>query len=409
MRKMMLALAIALFPLSTHADGGASILKLVEQGRFDEARAELAKEKHTDLDALLLEARIRMVAKKATEAVTILRAILAAQPQLIGVRQLLAEALMDAEDWDAASYHLKALQAADPRPGAQAAYANGLKTIAARKPFGVYGSIAITPSDNATDASNSEDYRSGVKSKSNIGLFVRRHVGTHRFQLNLETDITLNSVDRFKRASPRASLSWQNRRGRNYEQARLTFERVFDHDSVNKSKTAQATVGFGRMLDTRHDIFGSASLRRTTYDNAPASNGHGLSGEIGLSRQISPSFYIYGAVGYNRYSAEAVYSSYKMPSLRVGGGMSWKGGWNATLALSGSYKEYDGPMRFMGLGTSTIRKDRTVAIQASIVNSNFSWAGFAPRLNCSWQKVESTIDRNDSLSRECGLLLTREF
>ena len=81
--------------------GAAGLLAMVGQGQYGKARDALRAAEHTDVDVLFLEAQILAHQGRLSEAVAAYRAILAANPGLTPVRQILAQTLFNMGDYDA--------------------------------------------------------------------------------------------------------------------------------------------------------------------------------------------------------------------------------------------------------------------------------------------------------------------
>ena len=75
--------------------GGAGLLSMVGQGQYDKARTALGQVEHSQVDELFLEAQILAHQGRLEEAVAAYRTILAANPGLTPVRQILAQTLFN--------------------------------------------------------------------------------------------------------------------------------------------------------------------------------------------------------------------------------------------------------------------------------------------------------------------------
>lgn len=92
-----------------------NILQLVGAGEFDGAREALAATPHSPIDELFLEAQILIRQGRPEDAISIYRALLAAKPGLIPIRQLLAKTLLEIGDFEAARFHFRTLLETDNR------------------------------------------------------------------------------------------------------------------------------------------------------------------------------------------------------------------------------------------------------------------------------------------------------
>jgi len=124
------------------------VLTLVQQGKFEEARALLRSFEAGKFDILFLEAQIQRAEGKPDEAVKTLRSILADEPGLILARRTLAQTLIDMRDFEAAEFHLKILNRSDPNPTARGSYRQALARISRARPYGVSASFSLVPSSN---------------------------------------------------------------------------------------------------------------------------------------------------------------------------------------------------------------------------------------------------------------------
>ena len=428
LKRLLLCLCLAVTPAAAQDDGGLNILQLVAAGDYSGARAALAARPHGTIDRLFLEAQIRTHRKIYSDAITIYRALLQAQPGNILVRQALADVLFQNEEYDAARFHFQELRRVDTRPVAQAVYANALRMIQEKKNYGFSASVTLTPSTNINGGTRNQTVEvndnvtlnagelsveeSGIGLQVIFGGFYRIPVDEAFLTFRLSAAQTVYSNDIFNVLVPSASVTYSLGTGRQ----RLSLSASLSQTILNEEEDPGITdrtdsvarsfaLSLSEPLTPRTTLFGSLRFTALEYDDAPTSTGQGVFLESGVNFALSPTVTLVGALRHGIYDAEENFASYSIPGLRAGVGVSFKGGWQTYFEGQYELQRYSERLLFQ----DSLRKDREFALRANIVNSRINYAGFAPRVSCTWRKTASTIDIYDAETTECALNFTRGF
>ncbi len=424
-------------PMSASAQSaGVDILELVQQEKYDDARAELAKTPHTDLDAVFLEAQIFTRQGNPEEAVRIYRAILAVQPDRIEIRQVLARTLLEMGDLEAARFHFRTLLETDRRPGIVEQYANVLRQIERNTPSGVSATFAIVPSTNINRGTTNTFVQSGdptsgtinqsSKETSGVGIqigvngflrFPREQGGLYTASASaiqvIYSDPIYNVFQptlalKFENGSQAGIWSWE-------VFARRTFRRDVSQPSGivgvpgTVSNSSSNSYGFAlsgrRALTAPNILTYSAVLQQTEFDSLTNQSGPTGTFKLGIQRNLSPSTAINGGIALGRGLPKGDSFKYRSAGVEFGLSKSWTGGWATFVGVESGVRWYDANFGFTG----TKRNDRYLTLTGSVLNSTFSWQGFSPRVTCSIQTNASNIGFYDFDATECNVLLTRGF
>ena len=429
LKRLLLCICLAASPAAAQEnDGGLGILSMVAAGDYTGARAALEARPHSMIDRLFLEAQISTHAGQLSDAITIYRAILQAQPANIPVRQALADALFRNEEFEASRFHFTELRSADPRPAAQQIYANALRAIQEKRNYGFSASLTLTPSTNINGGTRNqtEEVNDNVTlnagelgvEESGIGLqvvfggFYRIPVDEAFVTFRLSASQTVYSNDIYNVLIPSASVTYSLGTGRKrFSLAASVSQTILNEDKdptvTDRTDAVSRSVilSFSEPVSPRMATFGSVRFNALEYDDAPTSNGEGVFLEGGVNYALSPTVSLIGAVRHGVYDAEQRFASYRIPGFRAGIGVNWKGGWQTYVEGQYELQRYSERLLFQ----DGLRKDREYAVRANILNSRINYAGFAPRVSCTWRKTDSTIGIYDSETTECAVNLTRGF
>ncbi len=394
-----------------------TILQLVGQGKFDEARAALAATPHALIDRLFLEAQIFLALGQLPEAAATFRAMLAEAPGLIPVRQTLADILFQLEDYSGARFHFERLVEIDPRPEAREAYARAIARIRREEPAGVSAILTFTPSTNINRGSANETFGNGSitsQEKSGIGITVG---GNGFYKLDAGENAVVNarasvqktfySEDEFDQTSVQASLSYIHTAPDAESLATFSTSRVLRNPDIGNDhyRTYSLRTQTRRALKGANILTFGSTATYTDYDSSSGPSGPSVTTDLALQSQITPSFSANFSLNATRAMPQNDYQRYSGWGLGMGGSTSWKGGWSTYLGIEGGFRKYDGVFPL----TSLKREDSFIALRGSVLNSTIVLRGFSPRVNCFAQANGSNISLYDYNVVECGLQFTRGF
>lgn len=400
--------------------GGAGLLALVGQGQYGKARAALQQSEHTDVDVLFLEAQILAHQGRLDEAVIAYRAILAANPALTPVRQILAQTLFNMGDYDAARFHFRTLLEAEPNRELRVQYANALRVIEQQVPSGINASFAIRPSTNINRGTYNTSFQAGAlnftidpnsRQVSGVGIQVGLN-GFYRVPVAEDAVVTLNAGasqsiyedDAFNVTQPYASVAY-TKSGVQSTWTGTAFANRALRDGGNHVTTYGLQYSARRQLDGPYVLSYSAVAQQADYDIQPAQSGPTVSFDVGVQQQVNPTTSLNAGVKLARGVPESDAFKYVSTSVYGGVSRSWSGGWSGFAGVEVGTRRYDD--NFTAL--TFARDDEFVTLSTSILNSTISYAGFAPRLNCSVQLNSSNVAFYDYNATECSFELTRGF
>lgn len=405
----------------------AEIFQLVNAGDFDGARAALAKLPHSQVDELFLEAQILLKQGRPDDAVTIYRALLAALPDLIPVRQLLANALLQQGNYEAARFHFRTLLETDPQKAMHQRYANALRLIQQKIPSGASASFALIPSSNLNRGTENERFnssnliitdsgrrKSGIGGQFTINGFLRypQEEGS-LVTLSASAVATVYSSPEYNSITPTISASYQSTSEIGIWSIeaflRKSFRRDIPTSSTSSSNFTSTSYGLGfssrRKLEGPNIFVTSMSLQQVDYDTQPAQTGPIGQASFGLQRQINPTTSLVGGLKLGRGLPESQHLRYRSSAIYLGISKNWTGGWSSYVQTEAGSRWYDTDFP----GTTFSRDDGYVSLTGSVLNSTLSWRGFSPRLTCLVQNNRSNITFYDYTATECNVILTRDF
>lgn len=401
-------------------EDGRSLLSMVGQGQYDRARGALADVEHTRIDELFLEAQILAHQGRLAEAVEIYRAILAADPNLVPVRQVLAQTLLNMGDFSAARFHFRTLMEAEPSQDVRLQYANALRIIDQQTPSGINASLAIIPSTNINRGTYNRSIQTGAlnftidpssRQSSGVGLqfglnaYWRKPVAADAVvTLSAGVSRTFYDADQFDITQPYVSAVY-SKSAPTGSWSLTGFANRAIRDADDNYTTYGLAFSGRKLLKEANILTYALQGQQTDFDTQTAQSGPTFSGDLGMQRQLSPSLSVSGGVKLSRGLPEVDHLKYVSASVYGGVAKSWRGGWSGTAGLELGNRWYDAD--FVGLLFE--RKDEFVTLRGSLLNSTISYAGFAPRINCSVQFNSSNVAFYDYNATECSFELTRGF
>lgn len=401
-------------------NAASSILQLVAAGDFDGARRELAATPHSPIDELFLEAQILVRQGRPEDAVSIYRAVLAAQPGLIPIRQLLAKTLLEMGDFEAARFHFRTLLETDTRNGVQQQYAAALRLIQQKIPSGISASFSIIPSSNINRGTTNSIIQTGLgpfqispssREQSGVGLqfgltgFLRVPQGeAGLLTFSASAFQTFYSKSEFNVLQPSLSASYQSTSATGIWSIEAFARRAF-RDVGSDYTTLGLQYSGRRKLSGPNVLTYSVLGQDVQYDTDPALSGPTINFDLGLQRQITPTTAISGGVRVGRGLPEVDHLKYRSASIYGGISRNWNGGWATFTGVEVGTRWYDS--NFTALPFK--RDDQFMVLTGTVLNSTFSWQGFSPRVSCSVQKNVSNVAFYDYTATECNIQMTRDF
>ena len=401
-------------------NNGAGLLSMVGQGQYDTARDALAQVEHSPVDEAFLEAQILAHQGRLVEAVEIYRAILAASPDLVPVRQVLAQTLLNMGDFDAARFQFRTLMEAEANADLRVQYANALRLIDQQTPSGINASLAIIPSTNVNRGTYNTSIQAGAlnfsidpssRQSSGVGLqfglngFWRKPVNSNSvLTFAAGASQTLYDDDQFNILQPYVSVAYSRT-----EPTSTWSLTGFANRALRESGDDYTTYGMQyaarRQLTGPNTLSYSLQAQQTDFDVQTVQSGPTYSLDVGVQRQINPTTSITGGVKLSRGLPEGDHLKFLSTSLYGGVSKNWRGGWTAFTGLEVGTRNYDA--NFTALPFE--REDEFLTLRGSVLNSTISYAGFAPRLNCTVQFNTSNVAFYDYNATECSFELTRGF
>ena len=400
--------------------GAAGLLAMVGQGQYGKARDALRAAEHTDVDVLFLEAQILAHQGRLSEAVAAYRAILAANPGLTPVRQILAQTLFNMGDYDAARFHFRTLMEAEPNPDLRVQYANALRVIEQQIPSGINASFAIRPSTNINRGTYNTSFQAGAlnftidptsRQVSGVGLQVGVN-GYYRIPVSDSAVVTLSAGasqtiyedDSFNVTQPYASVAYTKNAAQSTWTGSVFVNRAY-RDAGNHVTSYGLQYSARRQVNGPYVLTYSAVAQQADYDTQPTQTGQTYSFDLGIQQQVNPTTSLSAGLKLARGLPESDAFKYWSTSAYAGVSRNWRGGWSGFMGVEVGGRRYDD--NFTAL--TFARDDEFVTLSGSLLNSTISYAGFAPRLNCSLQINSSNVAFYDYNATECSFELTRGF
>ncbi len=397
----------------TNGDG---VLGLVGQGQYDKARDALKSVPHNQLDQLFLEAQILAHQGQLSKAVEAYRVILAIQPGLVPVRQVLAQTLLNMEDWDAARFQFRTLMEAEPNADLRVRYANALRIIDQKTPSGINASVAVVPSTNVNRGTYNDTISNFTidpdsQEESGVGLvfglngFYRKPVSGNGV-VTLAAGIVQSVYEEaaFMVTQPYANVAYTETASDSIWSLTGFASKTY-RDENNDALTYGLRYAARRQLSGPNTLSYSFQAQNTEYSKYENQSGPTVSMDVGLQKQISPTMGISGGVKLSRGMAEDDAFKYWSTSVYGGVSNSWRGGWNASARLELGIRPYDGDFTLL----SFARDDEFAILTGSVLNSTISYGGFAPKLTCTIQLNRSNVAFYDYNAQECSFEFTRGF
>ena len=404
--------------------GLARAQALFDAGRFDEALAELrpltaGREIDAGAAFLLGLAAIEASRRGATdaerdalldEAIAVLRAMLAARPDLVRVRLELARAFFYKEEDGLARDHFERVLAGDVPESVAANVQDFLLRMRARRRWTAYLGLAIAPDSNIGSGSDEEIiYIHGLPfvrdnpdelTTSGVGVSVwtggeYHHPAGDRLRLRAGADLRrseypggeFDETHLALHAGPRWLIGPRTEASVDATARRRWTAGTGDYDAGG----ARAHVR--RVLGPRVSANVRGSWERRMYRDQKTSDGPVYDLSLGGAWTITPVLRTDATFGYSRERPER--RDYRNASRRLRGGVSaiLPRGFNVGGSVQVRSTDYEGDWSFYTRGPP--REDLTRTLSVSVFKRDFTLYGFAPQLVVTHEERTSTAQIHD--------------
>ncbi len=427
MNRRLPGLLFALFLLlpfaAAHADNFSTLKSLIESGRYDAARAFVAKASagtaNGALEIAFVDALILKVEGRYDEAARRMRAILSRNPNLTRVRGELADTLLRIGDTEGASFNLQRLADSSTDAQQRSFYDSYLNAIRQKRPWTLDAYVALAPSTNINNGVSGDTVVIGGvpfdaashESKSGIGASFGV-AGTYRFDLSPKWDLTFGG---------RSS-------GNLY--ADSTFDQVYGSAFAEFAYTApkwrvgvglagdRAVMGwrgynwdYGPQLSFSRDLgrFGgvvaTAGWRKIGYDDLTGLSGDETDFAIRYRQSLTPSSSFGLGFAYSRANTDATFNGYDgyKPSIELYKELPWGMLGSAQVAYQWRTYRANFPL------TGRPRADGQLSIDLAVTFRNLSWKGFAPKIEYTYTQNDSNVQLYSYRSHTIGLFLSKKY
>ncbi|GLQ53774.1 surface lipoprotein assembly modifier [Devosia nitrariae] len=413
------------FPVAGEAEAaGPALAHLVAQGDFEEARrllrAGLEGQPAAPLHLAQLEGIIRQRQGRTSEAIDIFRAILSAAPDFTPARMELARALRVSGDTEAAYHHFEILSRAGDHPVLRQMAATAMSAIAADRPYGFSGHVALLPSTNVNKGSGRTTFTAGglefvidddSRAASGIGLAVGGDA-FGRLQLGNAHALT-------------AALGLDIRKYENadFDEASLEGELMLSHETAAFRLDLGPTgafhwqgwepylvqygvaARFAAPLSPRDLVTLSFEALAQDYVDLDYRDGWRLTTAASFQHAVSPSLSVWVSLGGTLERTEREHLDHSDVVAGLGVSKEWAGGLITTLFGSYEYHGYLGNYP----ATSAPRRDDKVALGVTLSHRAINLGGFTPQASYQYSRQFSNVGFFDYDSHDLNLGLSKKF
>ena len=425
LRVFLLAIAMAIVALSPAraADTFVRLKALIESGQYEQAR-ELAAHaspnpKVNALNLAFTNALILKVQGKYAEAAKAMRAILSDYPNLTRVRGELADTLYRMGDTEGAQFNFQLLADSSTTPGQRSFYDNYLTAIRQKRPWTLSAYVAVAPSTNVNNGISGDTVIIGGvpfnaashKGESGIGL-ASGVAGTYRFDLAPHWDFTLgaktdglfyldNSYDQLTGSTfgefAYTARDWRLGFGVTADRMTMGWE------GYNWDIGPQ--VSLRRNFGPWGTLIGTAGWKQVTYDTIDAYSGGETDLGLRYLKTLNPSSSVGVGMLYSHVDANISFNGYDRFRPSVEFYKELPGGLLTSAQLSYEWRNYAANFPLMG----TPREDREFDLTAAVTFRNWSWHGFAPKVQYTLTLNDSNVPLYTYNSQAIGFYLTKQY
>lgn len=422
-------LAAAPWPTAhASADVGAEASRAIQhvaRGDHDTARAILRKavadRKDAPLHLAQLEGLILRSQGRDREAIDVFRFILSQQPNFTPARIELSRALADAGEADAALHQLQVIElgSSDPEVRRQArAYGERVKD---ERPYGFSGYVGFLPSTNVNKGSGKTVFKVGdmefaidddSRGKSGAGIGAGGNA-YRTFHLDQSTRLTWSGAADLKKygasdAFDELALSTNLSLARRFGRLELHAGPAMDYRLVAWEPYAfryGVTAGADFDLAARTRLYSGGTYLRQDYLSASYRDGWIFLGYAGLRHAFSPAIAASLTTNYIAERTARGYLDHDDWRLSAQIDHEWRGGLITSMAAGVGVRDYRGHFP----GTTMARRDNVWSAGVTVMNRNWSFNGFAPRLKYEYTRQTSNISFYDYDSHDVDLTFTKRF
>lgn len=387
--------------------------RLLSGSRFDEGDLGYA--------AATLQAVLYRRQGQLEEAEALLRRIVAERPSFSRVRLELADLLAQRGNRNGAAYHLRILADSAEDPGSRRRFESFIDRTSPEKPFSIGGFISIAPNTNINNGSSSDtimlaglpfEITPGGRAQSGIGVRAGVNAAlTHRLSETVtvyaagSAVISEYSGSRFDTLTGDFRLGLR-KRGLDYL---LGAELIADRRLIAWTPT---DYGTGARLYARKPIApklllsGELQFVKRRYDQDARLETGTFAGKARLDWAYSAGRSVHVEIGgEDEIIAARPHNSFTGGHVEIGTFQRLPFAIAASFAVKAGMRDYDADFPFL----SEPRSDRYLELRATFLKSDFSYAGFTPRLGLSYYVQKSNVALYDYDRLAADVTITREF
>lgn len=393
---------------------------MISLGQISAAETRLEHSNPTEIDRLFFQGQVLKASGDFQRAIDIFREVLIRNPQHLNARRELAHTLLLAEQYDAARSNFRRLLEIDPNETMRNGYSNFLTVIAKKKPAGISGYFALRPSTNINRGTDNTYFdtelgqfvispenrvESGIGYQLGVsGYFRRPLTAESRLVLNWGLTDTVYEADKYDNAVGTLSLTYEKTTGLGgwalspyaiytWNNSADDFQTVGARFSLKQRVSREMRVS----IDLRHEFrdFASQNYQDGAFN----------SGQLGIAYQVTPRVSINAGFDVDQSRPAAPHLQYDGFKAFAGITNSWASGLSASFGLEFGQRDYVGDFPL----TTSPRRDSFYGIKLSIQNAQINYAGFTPRLSCSYTNNRSNVALYDYSATDCQMTISREF
>jgi hypothetical protein len=382
--------------------------------------ANLSQGELQELKARFIAAQQARLNGELDHAIDEFRVILRRVPGDIEVRERLATALIENENYGQAQYHIEILETRATSAETRAAYRAALQQIRAVRPFGVAVVFGVTPSSNLNSGASNQSFASAAGQLSVAPDSLAQKGREYTYGLNGYYRRPLSTTDNLQ-------FDWQLLQ-RSYDidvlptkteaAASLTFQRqshdylwaasigyIWEHSDLNiRHQPWLRFNGIARITPTTRV---EAALRygRNIHTQRKQASGADVLGHLRYRWFLQSQTNVWLGVQLEHVETRAAHQAYSGQIFQLGAGHSFRNGLVVDAVLSVGRRDFDGVFPLQ----SFARADTLTNISISAQTDRIRIGGLTPRITCHYGTNGSNIGLFETETRECGVILTRRF
>lgn len=396
------------------------ISRLINRGQFAAALQVLTESSPSQTDTLFFQARIDKARGQYSAAIVKLNEVLRRSPNHLNAKRELAHTLLLSARFNAAATQFRALLDVDQNPTMRAGYVQFLTTIENTKPVGFSGFVTLKPTSNLNNGTQNTRFDtflgqvvidessravSGVGLQAGISGYFRYPVGQgNRMVLDWSASGTRYKNAAFNSDATNISLQFEHPFRTGQIQLGPYWRRGFRSGDIS-----QDTSGFALNTDIRLSQDYSLNANFTTeyrlHPTKPHLDGTLDAGRVTIKRVVSDSLSVSGGISASTSRPESAHLQYDSLGVNVAVAKTWQSGIRTSVGLNIGTREFVGPYPL----TFTPRADSFFSVNLSVQDPAISYAGFSPKVGCSYTQNRSNVAFFDYDTTACQLSFTRSF